>query len=459
MTDGNLIRIALAGRVNSGKTTMIRTLMRRVVGVVADRPNVTKEVEKVRSDGNDPHRNSYQGIQAIFYDCPGFQMASLSRHFINKLPELLKLDPKAKYDAVAIEAIKEVDVVIYVANLEDVPNDAYVNEIELIKTLEKPCVVLLNKFRQRAKEVSKSNTLERANQWKEKINQISSFPVLKFDAHWKAPLGTEELYKIIKELLPYERRILFEEGLNNFYNSQEDIRRKISLTIVELISTSRQRVSVDEMKDDIGPGDGESALKKKLENMVREALEKYFKTISEIYKLNAIQNTNDDIVYSQHVESRFWAVVTSSSTIAGVGTAFGSATGAAIGAVVGFFGLAGVGAGPAAMLGAQIGATIAGISGLGLGALSGQKTHYEGQVSQEFLQSTFDKGVGLAYAMSCHGFGLGTTLRDEDIISMVEKAHKLREKNYKDISLIFSSDREIDLLAQTILKEMEEKEV
>ena len=460
MVDGNLVRIGLAGRTNSGKTTTIRTLMRRAVGVVGDRPNVTQEVEKVRSSyGDEPHTNEHVGIQAVFYDCPGFQMASLSRHFINDLPHLLELAPKAQYDAIAIEGIKKVDVVIYIANLEDVPNDSYVNEIELIKALDRPCVVLLNKFRQRAEEVSGNGARERAYQWEEKIAEISNFPVLYFDAHWRNPSSTEELYKIIKQLLPAERRVLFEEGLNNFYHSQKLLRKKIASALVQLIKTSRQEISVDEGKDDVAFGYGASALRQKLESMTRNAIEKYFETICAIYKLNAAPNANDDIAYSQSSETRFWEIITGGTTIGGMGTAFGSATGAAIGAVVGFFGLAGAGAVPGAIAGAQIGATIVGTIGLGLGAIGSTNTHHEGQVSEEFLKATFDRGVGLAYAMACHGFGLGTTLRDEDISAMLEKAHQLRENHYGETNFRSASEQQIHLLAEAILREMEDREV
>lgn len=37
------VRIAVAGHTNTGKTTLIRTLMRTVVGEVGDSPNVTQQ--------------------------------------------------------------------------------------------------------------------------------------------------------------------------------------------------------------------------------------------------------------------------------------------------------------------------------------------------------------------------------------------------------------------------------
>lgn len=459
MVKEDLIRIALAGKTNSGKTTMIRTLTRQAVGVIADRANVTQEVNKISSDADDVI-NRHIGIQAIFYDCPGFQMASLSRHFIHNLPELLKLDPKAKYDAIAIEAIKEVDVVLYVASLEDVPNDDYVNQIELIKALKKPCIVILNKFGQRVGDELQNEIKERAKQWKSKIHEISTFKVIHFDAHWKNPSSTNKLYKTIENLIPTERSTLFKAGLQKFYENQQNLRKRIALTIADLIIKSRESVNLDLFKDDILPEEEDLALKNKIENEITKAIKDYYEKIHQIYKLNATFNANDKIAYSKRSETHLSTVVSGGTASAGVGTVFGTAMGGAIGWVVGFFGTGGVGAVPAMLAGARFGATCTGILGLALGSIGSTNTYHEAQLDEEFLQVIFDKAVGLAYAMECHGFGLGTTLRDDDFRSIVEKAYKLRQKNYTEINFKSSTHQEIKLLAQTIFTEMEsEKEI
>lgn len=446
MSDTNLVRLGFAGRTNSGKTTTIRTLMRRAVGVVGDRPNVTQLVEELK-DPENPHTNTHTGIQAIFVDCPGFQMASLSRHFINDFDTLLKMDKKAIYDARAIEALKKVDVVVYIANLEDVPNDDYVNEVEIIKALQKPCIILLNKFRKRSEEGSNQGAEDRANQWKIKMSQVSDYPMLLFDAHWKRPSSTREFYRLIKEALPQDRKILFEEGLKNFYKQQKEVRNDVSTAIVELILNCRKRVEI--------VGGEKKKVEKKLQKQVEEAFESFFSRISTIYKLSASQNADDDFSYNHSSRTDFWDVISTGATGAGGGAALGGAIGGAVGAVVGFFGGFGVGAGPGALAGAQIGATILGTIGGGGGGFLGIDQRHKGQVSEQYLKLVLDKSIGLAYAMASHGFGLGAHLRDEDIIAMVRKGHEIRESKFASINLINASRQEISELSQSLLKAME----
>ncbi|MBL1197621.1 MAG: DUF3482 domain-containing protein [Nostoc sp. GBBB01] len=444
----NLVEIGFAGRTNSGKTTAIRTLMRKAVGVVGDRPNVTQVAEKFPSSLENPSANKHIGIQAIFVDCPGFQMASLSRHFIDKLEELLKLDAKAKYDARAIEALKEVDIVIYVATLEDVPNDDYVNEIELIKSLKKPCIVILNKFRKRSDKGSERSTMERAKLWKVRVREVCDFPVMDFDAHWQNPSSTKELYQHIKECLPKDCSVVFEEGLKNFYKHQDQIRKDISTAFVNLIKNCREKVNVIEIT-------GKDTVEKKLKEQAYRATQEFFLKISEIYKLSASPNANDRFSFNHSSNTNFWDMVTNGAAGAGGGAAIGSAVGAVVGAVVGFFGGAGIGVGPGALAGAQIGGAILGTLGGSGGFIVGIDNRHQGQISEQYLAVIFDRAIGLSYAMASHGFGLGSNLRDEDITAMMERAKELRIKNYSNIKLLSASDEEISNLAQNLLRVME----
>ena len=457
MAEGNLVEIGFAGKTQCGKTTTIRTLMRKAVGVVGDSPNMTQQVAKYRSssEGN-PQNYKYTGIQAIFVDCPGFQMASLSRHFIDDLKGLIKMDKKAKYDARAIEGLREVDLVIYIGNLEDVPNDDYMNEIELIKSLNKPCVVLLNKFRERSVLGNKEDVINRRKQWETKIGEFCNFPVMNFDAHWYSPSSTNELYRLIKKSLPEHRRILFDEGLDNFEKEQNRIRTKVASAFVDLITECRKTVKVKEGEGDVDYDTGEEAVKNKLRQQVKKATEQFFSEISSIYKLSASLNSDDKFECYQYSETKLWDIIVNSATVAGGGAALGAAAGTAIGALVGFLGGAGIGAGPTALAGFQIGAAILGTLGGGSGALMEINTRHQGNVSEEYLKNILDRSIGVTYAMACHGFGLGAKLRDEDIADMIRKAKNLRSKHYPNIWLIDYSPEEILELAQSLLKYMGE---
>lgn len=225
--ESNLIRIGFAGRTNSGKTATIRTLMRKAVGVVANKPNVTREAEDYTADNS----GVYIGIQAVFVDCPGFQMASLSRHFLDKFDDLLKIDPKAIYDVRAIKALREVDVIVYVADLSNVPDDSYINEIELIKSLGISCVIVLNKFRKTFEEGNRTSAAEMIAQWRAKLREICHFAVIQLDAHWEKPSQVKELYRLISNSLKKDRNVLFEEGLRKFYVGTRKNRSRYSYSI------------------------------------------------------------------------------------------------------------------------------------------------------------------------------------------------------------------------------------
>ncbi|MGL4500084.1 MAG: GTPase, partial [Planktothrix sp.] len=100
------INIAVAGHTNTGKTTLIRTLMKKSVGDVGDVPNLTKEGEKYYC----------KGLQANFIDTPGFQFASVLMMYFDALNE----NPNFKmpsswesdvvYDQDAIKCVEKSDV-------------------------------------------------------------------------------------------------------------------------------------------------------------------------------------------------------------------------------------------------------------------------------------------------------------------------------------------------------------
>ena len=109
-----VVRIVVAGHTNVGKTTLIRTLIKAAIGVVADRANVTQVSEEHRYE-----ELEYNGMQAIFVDTPGFQVAgellrilqSRERDPDYEIPD--DIDPaELKYDELALESIRNSDVVL-----------------------------------------------------------------------------------------------------------------------------------------------------------------------------------------------------------------------------------------------------------------------------------------------------------------------------------------------------------
>jgi hypothetical protein len=103
--DPDRLRIAIAGRANAGKTTLVRTLLRSPVGEVADRANVTKWPEYYIDDA----------LGVVFIDCPGFQDAGAYRAYRllrERNPEAaedLRDGADFSYEQRAMEAIGKCD--------------------------------------------------------------------------------------------------------------------------------------------------------------------------------------------------------------------------------------------------------------------------------------------------------------------------------------------------------------
>src|SRR5262249_10827957 len=149
MSDDKAVRIVVAGRTNSGKTTLIRTLIKASIGVVADRANVTQIAEAFQYK-----ELEYNGMQAIFIDTPGFQNAGRLLSVLENQDENPKYRiPKAydrsrlKFDEIASHTIQGSDVVLYVSSLESVPDDSHQDEIALIRRGQPRIVGILNKSR------------------------------------------------------------------------------------------------------------------------------------------------------------------------------------------------------------------------------------------------------------------------------------------------------------------------
>lgn len=116
--------VALVGRTNVGKSTLLNTLIQEKISITSNKPQTT--------------RNTIQGIltdeeyQIIFIDTPG----------IHK--------PKSKLSEYMIESVKrtlgEVDVILYMIEPKIVvgPGDQYI--IEYLKDTKTPIILVVNKI-------------------------------------------------------------------------------------------------------------------------------------------------------------------------------------------------------------------------------------------------------------------------------------------------------------------------
>ena len=145
------VSLAVAAHTNVGKTTLVRTLLKRDIGEVADRPHVTEDAER--------HTllDTAEGDVLSLWDTPGFgdsaRLLKRLRGSGNPLGWLQTqvwdrfVDRPFFCSQRAIMAVRdEADVVLYLVNAaEDPAAAAYVDaELQILAWIGKPVLLLLN---------------------------------------------------------------------------------------------------------------------------------------------------------------------------------------------------------------------------------------------------------------------------------------------------------------------------
>ena len=215
--------IAVIGRPNVGKSTLVNSIIGEKVAAVSSKPNTT--------------RNSIKGIynsdtsQMVFFDTPGIERAR------GKLQ-------KSMVQA-SLNSIDEADIVILVI---DASRPFTKGDMEIIGNLENPVVLVLNKI-DKIKKHELLPIIKKAKEFSEKILEIIPVSATESD-------GIDTLISLIESKLP--------EGVRYFpddiYTDQperflvaEIIREKLfNLTKEEI--PYKTAVKVEEFKENPGKG-------------------------------------------------------------------------------------------------------------------------------------------------------------------------------------------------------------
>jgi len=193
------IRIAVVGHANAGKTSLLRTLTRRVnFGEVSERPGTTRHVEAIDLQ--------VDGAAAVrFFDTPGLEDAVALREHIDALdktatpPERIRLflqGPEAhgvfEQEAKVLRALLDVDAAFLVIDAREPVLPKFRAEIELLNACARPVMPVLNFVR---------HVESREAAWRELLSAYGLHVVVRFDA--AAPfVGAErELYRDLATLL------------------------------------------------------------------------------------------------------------------------------------------------------------------------------------------------------------------------------------------------------------------
>lgn len=122
--------IAIIGRPNVGKSTLLNSILGEKIAITADKPQTTRN--SIRGIYTRFDQDGKGGVQMVFIDTPGIHKAK------NKLG--------AAMTEMAINTFKEADTVLFLVDgpMDKGPGDKYI--LEMIRNLETPKLLVINKI-------------------------------------------------------------------------------------------------------------------------------------------------------------------------------------------------------------------------------------------------------------------------------------------------------------------------
>jgi len=221
------LQIAVVGHTNAGKTSLLRTLTRRVdFGAVSEQPGTTRHVEAVelRVDGHAAVR---------FFDTPGLEDAVTLLDHVARLEGASRPDrirrflqgPEAhgafEQEAKVLRKMLEVDAAFLVIDAREPVLPKFAAEVELLNSCARPLLPVLNFVR---------DVANREAQWRDMLSDAGLHAVVRFDAAAPFTGAERELYQDLGTLLPAHRAAL--RAIVEFLQREFDARRHAGCTLI-----------------------------------------------------------------------------------------------------------------------------------------------------------------------------------------------------------------------------------
>lgn len=175
--------IAIVGRPNAGKSTLMNALLGEKVAIMSDKPNTTRN--------NIAGILTKEDVQYVFMDTPGIHKPQ------QQLGRVLNKN--------AYMAIEDADVIGWIIDVNQAfgPGDEFI--LTRLKEQKKPVILLLNKVDRMPKE----KLLKRLLYWQEKFDFADIVPISALKKE-----NLEELLHVFKKYLP-EGPALFPEEMKS----------------------------------------------------------------------------------------------------------------------------------------------------------------------------------------------------------------------------------------------------
>lgn len=413
------LNIALASHTNIGKTSLLRTLVKRDVGTVGNKENVTQ-----KSSGY--FMLNEQDARLRIWDTPGFSDVDNLINCVKKYSLdifLKKYRKKSKLNVDALLALKnESDLILFLvpANSDRRLENTINRELILLKKLNKPILCSVNRL-DRENNKKKEDSL---NRWKEffQKHHIPGEYVLSLDAHYRTMEEEALFFEKITQVLNFDAKKLAEkihkyhkEKRENQFNKLGEI---ISSALIELCKV----YSMGEKKSDGKP----------IEQLKKSSNKLIFEVTGEIINIIGLDHEIDEAILEKIKKEIKEVNLGQTDTFVGAvkdGALAGVSLGVATTLLDGGFGMLG---------GVVIGAITGGIGSF-IVRYSYREIIYEGEKiiiwDEKFIREVLYRLIWNYLAFSFYGRARGKITNEdvaetEKLPDLLEEAAKLTLNNH-----------------------------
>lgn len=344
---GNVVHVAVVGHTNTGKTSLLRALVRDAsFGEVSPRPSTTRHVELARLD--------VDGEALIeFYDTPGMEdsisllmllddAAKSAKHkdSIAVIEEFLESEMAQglfEQEAKVLRQLLESDVALYVIDARDPVLDKYKDELAILSRCAIPILPLLN-------FVADSTANE--SQWRDALARLGLHVSISFDTVTPEKDGEKILYTKLAALLEQHADV-FKRLMDNRHTQAKERRHAALALLAELLMD----VAAHPLR--VRSHENVALAAAKLHDKVRAREQKCVNTLLNLYGFNQGDVLSEQLQFS---EGRWEGDLFDPATLSAMGIKIGggAAAGAATGLVIDLA-LGGATLGAAAGIGAIVG--------------------------------------------------------------------------------------------------------
>jgi hypothetical protein len=397
-----VLKVAVVGHTNTGKTSLLRTLTRNAAfGEVSNRPATTRHVEgtSLLVDGKP---------LIELYDTPGLEDSIGLLEYLDKLDsgrrrygidliEQFLASPAARrefeQEAKALRQVLVSDIALYVIDVRIRVLGKHRDELEILARCTKPVVPVLNFVASPAAKTA---------QWREHLARLNLHAVVEFDTVVLDEYGERRLFEKMQTLLDH-----FYGTLQVVIEDRQRQRLILNHTSAELLAdmlldVAAYRVTV--------PVDGnKAAAMESLKQRVREREQQCVDTLLELFRFRL----DDYDMEALPIRDGQWgmdlfnpASLKQFGVRVGRGAAWGSMAGLAIDAAVG-----GTSLGAGAAIGATIGALLDGSRTHGKRLADYLRGFTELRISDETLRLLAVRQIELVQALFRRGHASQSKIR------------------------------------------------